>query len=348
MLFNEKHPKFKSEIHKIIWAYGRAVVPFDVSTADITDKDMLEGLRQVYDFNAAVFDALLENPEKYNATTNTAEMGRGVLRLPRSLSEFVRFDAVNLVDDEWVINTDGLASAKFKKISKMLNTLDLLKPMGLSYKIDNKIIKVKNTKYPLFVKYYSLLVQAASKKTDIWRHVVFCDFRILNKRYVVKFDDMLKFFSEENSAFALELNDFLSSKGCKASISCHNVNYMYKKLMIASISVSVSLHCRHHTDLRNMSVSIGGFGRSETGDVYVRLLDKIESEPNKDELRSYLSTNRKRCNTMGCMGSESENCFSIAFIASINAESKDFADNHDMKMLKQILDLRLKAIEILN
>jgi len=345
MLFNEKQPKFQSEVQKIIWAYGRAVVPFEVSTAEITDAEMLEGLRQVYDFNAEVFAALLENPEKHNANINTADMGRGALCFPRSLGEFVRFDSVSLSGNEWIINTNGLAPAKLKKIMERFNTIDLFKPMGISYESNNGVIRIRNTKYPLFVKYYTLLVKAAERrKADIWRHIVFCDFRILNNRFSVKFCDVLKFFSENNKAFALELHNFLLLKGCKANINCHSAGYVYKKHSVASIFVTVSSHCRHHTDLKRMSIDLA-LSRGKKDEIYLYMLNEIEKLPIKDELLSYLSDNRKRCNTMGCKGSEAENCGSVAFVVSINAENNDFSNNHDMNLLKQILDLRIKAIE---
>jgi len=349
MLFGGNRTGFSSKLQETVWAYGRAVVPFDVSTAEITDKEMLAGLRQVYDFNAGVFSALFEKPEKYIVKQDYDDPGTRAISILRFLCEFAKLDAVRLEGDEWVIKPSDLKPAQLSKITEQLKKLDLLAPMGLSCEKKDGDIRITNTQYPMFVRYYVMLVDAAVKrKAYIWHNIVFCDFRILNKRLGLKFDDTIRSFTENNKAFALELHDFLLSKGCKPSYTIRGTLYEYNKYDMTNICGMVHERCRNHGDLKDMSITLNPtakLGRHEKNELYENMVNEIEKLPNRDEMLSYMSKYRKRCAGEQCVGRVAEFCFCLDLKIAVNAENSDFSTNHDMKMIKLFLDLRIKAID---
>ena len=65
MMFNKNQTEFPSKIHEVIWDIGCRVMPFEISTAEITDPEMLEGLRQIYDLAQQLYVDMYNNPEKY-------------------------------------------------------------------------------------------------------------------------------------------------------------------------------------------------------------------------------------------------------------------------------------------
>ena len=65
MRFEPNQVDFPSPRHKAIWDEGRRIVPLEVSLADITDPEMIEGCTQIYNWTQEYFAAIYANPEQF-------------------------------------------------------------------------------------------------------------------------------------------------------------------------------------------------------------------------------------------------------------------------------------------
>ena len=65
MTFDKNQTEFPSQHHERIWEVGCKVMPLEISTAEINDAEMFEGLRQIYDAVQQLYADIYEDLEKY-------------------------------------------------------------------------------------------------------------------------------------------------------------------------------------------------------------------------------------------------------------------------------------------
>ena len=176
MHFDVNQAEFPSEIHQAVWAVGKSVIPFEISTAEITDQDLMEGLAQVYRFSLDLYTDMYRNPEKYELLygRNCMISTGNVTAFHRMLYTLIHTDKATLKENDWEVQ---IQKAEVK------HQLDLLLPMGIVYESRDEVLTIKSEKYPLLLKYFYLCYEASQKrKVNCLSYIVSCDFRIFNKR----------------------------------------------------------------------------------------------------------------------------------------------------------------------
>jgi len=307
MLFDGKQTEFQSEIHKIVWAVGRRIVPFDISTAEITDSQLLEGLKQVYDFTVELFSDMYANPDKYELTTKNI----------------------------------GFFHEQLFKLLKQKKVQEA-----------NEWAAEKTGKYPLFLKYFAMCVEASQKRPqNSLAYVMYCDFRIFNKRVNLKIDDLARGLPDREAAIILDVHNYLLQKGAKPypRLSYVNIQYGYKKNYFATMIIGNSTPLGIYVSL----------GKEHDDEQYKFIVDEIGKLANKEELLAFLVRNIKRC-TYCCTSARDKSCgkgkwadffgerrLLCGFELKIPNKGK-IIDERDIELLKIILDLRIKAIDLLS
>jgi len=196
--FDPNQTEFPSPAHQYIWQLAQNIIPFETSTADIADTDLLHGLRQVYDCMGDYFSLMYENPALYLGTAVNMlghadgnyypifaeHFIHGIVK-PAVEGAFVSAKAnwtdytspLELSGNDWVVSET--VSTDF------IESLAALAPLGMAYeKIGRKII-IKNTRYPLFFKYALLFAERWELRKKYFRHVyrfLTCDFSIFPRK----------------------------------------------------------------------------------------------------------------------------------------------------------------------
>jgi len=343
MLYDGKQIEFESELHRAIWARGRAVVPFELSTADITDRELLDGFKQVYDFTVALFAELYACPEKYEL-----QMG-GEIQIHLYLCELIKYAKANGLEAEWIMKEVEMPPRALKALKK----IDLLRSFGFVYERDNGTIKIKSEKYPLFLKYFAVLHEESLKRRLFCiNYVTACDFRIFNN-YIKSIDDIIRVLSDKEKAYVLKIHNDLIEKGCTPKSRPTGddvVIYKYKKQDLMSIALAYSKKLV-------ISVSLG-----ENMD------NEIAKLPNKDEMMAYVSESICYCTL--CNGYRNKPCIEMhkscnsVYWTDLDGKKRltcgmptlsrryeiidqyNEYEEHEIKTLKLFLDLRTKVIEI--
>jgi len=307
MLFDGKQTEFQSEVHKIIWAMGRRIVPFEISTAEITDSELLEGLRQVYDFTVELFSDMYVNPDKYELTT------KNIGFFHEHLFKLLKQNKVKEAN-EWVAE--------------------------------------KTSKYPLFLKYFAMCVEASQRRPqNSLAYVMYCDFRIFNKRINLKIDDLARALPDREAAIILGMHNYLLQLGAKPypRVSYVNIQYECKKNYFATMLIGNSTPLGVYVSL----------GKKDDDEQYKFIIAEIEKLANKEELLEFLARSIKCC-TYCCTSARDKSCgkakwadffgerrLLCGFELKVPNKGK-IIDARDIELLKLILDLRIKAIDLLS
>jgi hypothetical protein len=343
MIFNKNQSEFESNIHKAVWAAGKSVVPFELSTAEITDPGLLEGLRQVYDFTLDILSDMYNAPDKYEL-----QYGENCLSGNGSVTSFHSYlcsmaEKVQLIDNYWSVDSDQI---------KNYHKLDLLSSMGITYKNNGNETKIISEKYPLFLKYYYLCYEASlRRKVNCFNYVMSCDFRIFNKKFGRKLNDTLIVLSDRDKAYALELHNYLLSRGIKNK-PCqyyNRITYEYKNQFVMNIEILGSTYLFFQVSL----------GKNINDPAYGFIVNEIEKESDKEELQKYIAENitccnmcfahktlKKRCGRWAdIFGRRRLLCFEFCLSNKKKSERNIIYSDYDIRMLKRFLDMRIKAID---
>jgi hypothetical protein len=345
MLFDVNQTEFQSEIHRAIWAIGKSIVPFEISIAEIIDIDLINGLRQVYDFSIDILSEMYENPGKYGLIDgkNCLDRTGSVTSFYRFLNNLIHSQKVQLNNNDWIVITEQIND---------INKLNLLIPMGIVYVNDNGVTTIKSIKYPLFLKYFYMCYEASiRRKVNCFWYIVSCDFRIFNKKFGLKLNDILMVLSDKDKSLVLELHNHLLSKGIKPKSRkyYYRVTYEYNNQFVMNTEILGSTYLFFQVSL----------GKNQWDKDYNFIVNEIENSPNKDELIKYVVKNITCCNL--CFGSKSKKdrcerwgdifgnrrllCFEFCLSNKKKSERNIIYHDYDIKMLKQFLDLRIKSIE---
>jgi len=168
-------------------------------------------------------------------------------------------------------------------------------------------------------------------------------------KLTIAVNNYLTKISEENTKYVLEIYNYLTAKGIKADLRGSFIRFDYKKqylMVIATDSPQI-----------NLRISLCKNTKSQ----YNFILDEIEKLHEKNELLNYIADNVQYCNS--CDGKKPDNCGQeteifgerrktcsfgrgLLIMSKKSNKDKNYYD-HDMKMLKLILDLRIKEIDSL-
>jgi hypothetical protein len=345
MLFDVNQTEFQSEIHRAIWAIGKSIVPFEISTSELVEPDFINGLRQVYDFSIDLLSAMYENPGNYELMDgkNCLHRTGRVTSFHGFLFNLIHSQKVQLNGNDWLVKTEQIND---------FHKLDLLIPMGVLYENDHGVTTIKSMKYPLFLKYFYLCYEASLKrKVNCFSYIASCDFRIFNKRFGLKLDDIIMTLSDRDKAFVLELHNHLISKGIKPKPRKYysRVTYEYNKQFVMNTEILGSTYLFFQVSL----------GKNQWDKAYDYIVNRIENSPDRDEPIAYIVKNITCCNL--CFGSKTLKnrcdrwgeiygnrrllCFEFCLSNKKKSERNIIYTDYDIKMLKQFLDLRIEAID---
>jgi len=362
MLFTQPQTELSSKIHERIYALGRKIVPFEISTAEIVDKEMLDGLRQVYDFTIELLTDMFKDPMKYKLGEKRARIrnGKQTFEVETTPELFIYWtilgypyhSASNGRGYEWIINRTELTKPQLPHFEEHKYVLDMLSHMGISYNDENGVRVITSNKYPLLPKYLHMFGEACNKrKVYICDYVMSCDFRVFNKRYVKIVDDTMRIFSDNDREIAYAVHNHLAAKKIKPTLKGFRVvEYKYRDKPLLEICGDFPL---------NFIIALG---KNTENQQYKTLITEIEKLPNKDELLTYIAENIGICNkcSHNYPNGKPNPCFrEMEFFGkkqklcgfNLNkAKNKNRANGYterDVDLLKQIIDLRISTIDLM-
>jgi len=282
--------------------------------------------------------------------------------------DFKKQGKVRFTDKGWKFKEIDLNKDWQKNIGLFFKIFDLLAPLGFSHESIDGMIAINSNMYPLLPKYYNMLYEKAEKrKMYVFDYVVSCDFRLFNKRYSKTVDDTMRLILDMDKAAVMELHNFMISNGAIPTPrpdARNSALYEYKERYLMRITVDSSL------DL-HFSVQLGA---NQSDEVFKFMVEEITTLPNSKEMFSYFVKNMRYChycsfklsNTCGIycnkiewlkdepFGSMEEFFaneryvkLGIGLVIRKNAVRCDYDSEGEYKMLKQILDLHIKAIDSL-
>lgn len=345
MIFDVNQVEFPTPRQKAIWDTGRQIVPLEVSLADISDVEMREGCRQIYNWTQEYFENMYNNPDQYSGYNPY-----GMFRLLDDVAENAT------VKDGGLVFTQSKYNQILRLRKDYLPDLPLV-GLAITDNCGNKMIT--NEQYPLFCEYFKLFYDAAfKKKVNRTDYLVYNDFRVLAPKYKRTFDDLLRVLPEHLKGYAAELNEYAMSKGAKlesVKYYCY-FRYKYKK---------ENLLILNRNTWRNTPLDIAvPYGLSAKGDSFETFMQAAESQPDSDELIAYIQKEICKCDACGGSKKASGRCSSMwkdikgarrllslchRDISKWKAPKSNLNyDDYDIKMLKRMVDIRFEQIDNLS
>ena len=340
MIFDVNQTEFASDRQKAVWRVGCAVIPPDVSLADIADAEMREGCMQIYNWTNELLEALYRDSDKFNG--NIYQM----FRLLDDIAENAEIGG-------------GAMAFSLKKYTNQVTAnpwLSDLPSVGLHISdIDGGKVLI-NEKYPLFCKYFKQFFTAASKRTNRLYYLMYNDFRVLAPKYKRTPDDVFRAKSDEYRGYFEGLHDYVLSKGGKLEPHKYflRFRYLYKDEFVMIFEPHLSQ--MHHIVEVPYALSADWHG------ALARFLSEVEKQPDKDELLKYIQDDICLC---GNCNNGKNNCGIYEreptdiggkkrYIAGCHRsitkwhkkplEKQTYTEN-DMKMLKRLIDIQFTMID---
>jgi len=308
MIFDPNQTEFPSKHHERVWTYGRKIVPFEISTAEITDKEMLEGLRQIYDFTAESYKHVYENLDKY----------------------------LDVIKSRSFPHTAAITEYKITYFHIFGTTPE--------FSSTNWPFQVDENKYPLFAKYNALFYTACKKrKVYVDQYISYCNFKVFNKRLSMKIEDTIRPFPEKDKAFALELHNYLAAKGIKPRLFAYgDMLYEYNKHDVFSIQAAAYFDVTVY--MRKTYTAVLGIIQSlpNKSDLLKYITDNMrycKSCASPDTQKNKCIDRLKRISS----GEQNVICQYELRIRG-NREKSSYSFEKELGMIKQILDLHLSQI----
>lgn len=182
MTFDVNQTEFISDFQREVWKLGIRVVPLEVSLADITDPETREGCKQVYQCTMEILADMYRNPTEYH-TAQPLDYVLWVLM--------------------WATGKRSVPAHVKKRKGLYEQMLEKMQRFGFIFDGENFV----NTRYPLFMKYWSLLPECPQ----------YCDFRPLAPNYkrAKTLDDLLRPLPDQLKIYFHELYDYALDKGAK-------------------------------------------------------------------------------------------------------------------------------------
>ena len=347
MEFDKNQTIFESADQKKIWKVGRKILPFDITSVYITDPEMLEGCKQIYEFTMEWYGNMFANPEIYKTNRNCYLSSEHFWHLIRTNAN------VSMSGNDWVVKdkNNHITAPSF------FSVYDPLVRHGLTYEIIDKNTAVfRNEKYPLLLKYYKMFIEKCAKHpTGGYTFVYFCDFRIFKKGYKISLEDATLYRSDKDrNTFSL-LENYLKERGCNFSVDnflCINVTYKNENIMGIGI-----FPYKAEGDLSRVMINLNN--KTNNGiDEYI--IKRIEESPDKDEMINFIQRNINCCNACGGKKHYTKRCgrwtdvfgrrlmlcgYYLAKRIKKNIETIEYTD-YDMEMFKRVIEMRIDKIDI--
>lgn len=266
MKFDTNQTVFLNDYQHEVWQIGIHVVPPEVSLADIAEPKMRDGCSQVYSCTMEMLEDMYDNTADYIET--------------RPLNYIV-------FAFEWLTCNRRVPNEVQKQKGLYERIIFKLQKFGFAFDGES----LKNERYPLFVKYWTKLLNAVKGNKKGIGSVCFCDFRAFAKTYKRTIDDLLRPLSDRNKAYFKQLHEHVISKGAKPESSQAYGLFRY------SVAKNTVLNLSNHPAL----VEIPYLNHCKAGDaVYEleRFLSIAEQQPDSEELISYIQKNI--CVCTGC------------------------------------------------
>jgi hypothetical protein len=338
MRFDVNQTDFPSEFHKEIWNIGRLVVPLDVSLADVTDPETREGCKQIYSYTQDILEDMYKNPDVY---PNKRALDTCWGKFDRLVKSDAKPDESGL---NWIMPV-----SKYERGKHRHNDFTVMSRLGFTIESDsnNDYVVIKNTKYPLFLKYWYLLYCLAEKrKIRKSNYVMYCDFRLFAPKYKRTPDDLFRVLSDEYRNFFKELHEYAISKGAKLETHKYygRFRYLYKNdyVLIFDIQPLIEISYCVKNDWYN---SLNNF------------VNEAEKQPDSDELLKYIQ------NEIRLLCGACKNCRMVknpptdiggkrlkgACFCTVSKASKPLDKQvytkYDFQMLKRMLDIRFAQMD---
>ena len=221
-----------------------------------------------------------------------------------------------------------------------------------AYELDNIIDDERVDliqKYPLFCKYYKLFLDASTnRKVNRDSYVTYRDFRIFATKYKRSIDDLLRVLPDKLKGYALEMHEYVLSKGVKleSHIYYSRFRYKHKKQSILSLSKN---------SWRGVPLDIAvPYNKFST------FMQMVDLQADHKELTSYIQ--KEICACDACAGAKNVNKRCSKRWVEINGKKRLLASCHsdiskwkapksnlaytdyDIKMLKRLVDIRFDQV----
>lgn len=348
MIFDVNQTTFPTPRHKAIWDLGRQIVPLGISLADITDPEIREGCMQIYNWTQDYYEDIFNNPDKYSGYTP--------YEMFRLLDDVVEGQCNTTVDYLIVGNKSGYNKRLLNLKKTHLPDLPLLFELNVSD--DSETIFLTCKKYPLFCKYFKLFYKTAlARKLNRIEYLIFNDFRVLALKYNRTFDDLLRVLPDKFKEYAVELHEYVLSKGAKleAHKNYGRFFYYYKKNHLLELSQGISTPLKIESSFYSFRTVENSFEKS-----YKSYMEIAESQLDYNEIITCIQNGIRVCNACGIKKKIPKRCgiwkdihgkrrlICKGGIISVKRAAPlsllDYND-YDIKMMKRLLDIRCEQID---
>ena len=326
MLFDPNQTQFASEYQRIVWQFGTHLVPPEISLADVADPEIREGCMQVYGCTMEILADMYNNPEDYAPEPPRWYTG-----------DYLAWLAM------------GRTPIKHHR-ENLLRCTRMISKFGFSY--DESTKTLANARYPLFVEYFTRLVQLAKEcKQNLGGYLDRRDFRLFARRVVLMLDDLLRPLSDAERAFAMEMHAYAIARGMKMEMkSPYTFRYVYKKLY--------SLELHNHPFEIAVPYSLDN-GKRVPGQLEA-FLAVAESQPDADALVRYIQGGIRVCTACNGTKKANERCqcwvdirgarrLSAACHPTISKYRRGARNpaytEEDIQMLKRMMDIRIEQVD---
>lgn len=194
---------------------------------------------------------------------------------------FFHLALVSEIDENGDMTLNTAAYKKFKKTRKALYAADMLSKYGITISEFPDVTVISNTKYPDM---FRIIVRMASSDKTKY-NLMNCDFRVFNKIKLDGFELATETLNDTQKKFAMEIDEFLRSKGIKRekNLSVGRIIYRYNKEIIAYM---------YREDNRLIFPIIFDFKKHIPFEV---LCEKLAAYDNCEELVTFMLDNLKPC-----------------------------------------------------
>ena len=318
LCFDVNQIEFANDYQREVWKLGIHVVPLDVSLADIPDSETREGCTQVYQCTMEMLTDMYMNTADYSLT--------------RPL-DYVLFIFT------WLTGKRRVPANTKKRKGLYEHILERIQRFGFSLVGETLV----NKRYPLFIKYWSLLQER--------NNPLYCDFRVFSPDYkrAKTLDDLLRPLSDRNKIYFKELYDYALIKGAKRLPYNQYKPYcfIYRKKHVLVL------------DNDGVIIEVPFMNQYTKGDILDELrsfIAVVEQQSDSAELITYIQKEGCRCKNCG-----NPNCHGISANIKglhINAaachpsiskchlpnDNRIYTD-YDIAMLKRMIDVRFIQID---
>jgi len=351
MYFDRNQTEFPSAIHRAIWAVGKNIIPFEKSTAEIKDPEILEACKQVYTFSMKLYSTMYAHPERFHLS-----YGRNYLQANGAVTSFIRELASFFQSRSCSFEKNTVTLTPSICDEKGYATIQHLTLLGITLTNKDNCTVLYSEQYPdLFHGFKLLFDGSLRRKVNCEFYYIACDFSVILPRYRRTPEDKWLTLSDKEKRHAMELHLFLKEHSIKPEPHAYfeRVVYRYKK---ETILVSEG------TIYPFFQVWLG---KNIHDPAYLHLVHLIEESHDPkyiQEMQAYIADQLTACNA--CYGSKRYDkrcgyfadvfghrrrlCFEFCLSKKKKNEQNKAYSDYDIDMLKRFIELRIRTIDEMN